>query len=60
MTREFHMYLQPKVELESGRIMGLEALIQWEHPERGMLPPDQFIPVLEQEDLIYPADRYVR
>ena len=49
---EFVLHYQPKVELSSGRITGLEALIRWNHPERGLLAPAVFIPVLEETGLI--------
>jgi EAL domain-containing protein (putative c-di-GMP-specific phosphodiesterase class I) len=46
------MHYQPIFELESGRIVGLEALMRWSHPTRGWVPPDVFIPAAEQSDLI--------
>ncbi len=49
---ELSLWYQPKVSLVTGQICGLEALLRWHHPERGMVPPDQFIPVAEQSDLI--------
>jgi diguanylate cyclase (GGDEF)-like protein len=42
--RQLRLYYQPEVELRSGRIVGLEALVRWRHPTRGLVPPDQFIP----------------
>ncbi len=47
--REFVLFYQPKVELDTGRIVGVEALIRWRHPERGLLPPGQFLPLIEGE-----------
>lgn len=47
---EFELYYQPKMELASGRIIGVEALIRWNHPERGLLPPIEFLPVIENSD----------
>jgi EAL domain-containing protein (putative c-di-GMP-specific phosphodiesterase class I) len=49
---EFVLHYQPKVDLESRRIAGVEALIRWNSPERGLLLPDRFIGVLEQTGLI--------
>jgi diguanylate cyclase (GGDEF)-like protein len=51
-THEFQLYYQPKVDLASGRIVGVEALARWPHPVRGFVPPDEFIPILEQTGLI--------
>ncbi|MET0508984.1 MAG: EAL domain-containing protein [Burkholderiaceae bacterium] len=45
---ELELHLQPKVGLATGRICGAEALVRWRHPERGMIPPTQFVPFLEQ------------
>lgn len=49
---EFLLHYQPRIELRGGRVVGLEALIRWRHPERGLLPPLSFIPVAEQAGLI--------
>jgi len=46
------LYYQPKVDLKSGHISGVEALVRWQHPEYGFMPPDQFIQLAEQTDLI--------
>jgi EAL domain-containing protein (putative c-di-GMP-specific phosphodiesterase class I) len=52
--REFVLYYQPEVDLASRRIVGLEALIRWRHPERGLVPPMEFIPAAEESGMILP------
>lgn len=49
---DFLVYLQPKVQLSDGQIVGAEALLRWRHPERGILTPEMFIPLLEEYHLI--------
>ncbi|WBY00634.1 sensor domain-containing phosphodiesterase [Ramlibacter tataouinensis] len=56
---EFVNYYQPKVEVASGRIVGVEALIRWIHPQRGLVPPAEFVPALEATGLIREVGRHV-
>jgi EAL domain-containing protein (putative c-di-GMP-specific phosphodiesterase class I) len=58
-NREFELHYQPKVSLETGAIMGVEALIRWHHPRRGLVPTAQFIPVAEACGVIVPIGQWV-
>jgi EAL domain-containing protein (putative c-di-GMP-specific phosphodiesterase class I) len=57
--REFVLHYQPKVDLLSGATVGMEALLRWSHPSRGMVAPAEFIPALEDSGLILPVGEWV-
>lgn len=58
-NHEFQVYLQRKVDIATGIIIGAEALVRWIHPEKGMIPPNDFIPLLEKEGYVYAVDCYI-
>ena len=56
---QLFLLYQPQVDVDTGRIIGLEALVRWKHPTRGVVAPDQFIPITEHIGLIVPLGRWV-
>ncbi|MBK5965055.1 hypothetical protein CCR95_13405 [Thiocystis minor] len=59
IAREFVLYYQPKVNLRSGEVIGVEALIRWQHPERGLLLPQTFLPAIEDDPLAVTLGEWV-
>jgi diguanylate cyclase (GGDEF)-like protein/PAS domain S-box-containing protein len=59
---DFHeivLYYQPKVDMRAGRVAGLEALVRWQHPEKGLLLPNEFLPLIEDHDIIVKLGEWV-
>ncbi|MFJ5446017.1 EAL domain-containing protein [Methylobacillus methanolivorans] len=59
LREEFELHYQPQIEIASGRMIGMEALVRWNHPEWGMVYPDKFIRVAEDTNLIIPLGEWV-
>lgn len=57
--RQFKLYLQPKYDISTGRLIGAEALCRWQHPTKGLIPPDAFIPLFERNGFVVKLDRYM-
>ena len=57
--KQFKVWLQPKFELEGQQIVGAEALVRWEHPQRGLIQPSTFIPVFERNGFVFQLDSYI-
>jgi len=58
-NEEFMVYYQPKINLASGQCQGLEALVRWQHPDKGLLTPSEFIPLTEETGLILQLDEWI-
>jgi EAL domain-containing protein (putative c-di-GMP-specific phosphodiesterase class I) len=56
---ELSLYFQPRVAMRTGRVTGVEALVRWRHPQRGLIAPDEFIPLAEHSGLIKPLTQWV-
>jgi len=59
IQQELFLMLQPKASMSTGEVVGYEALVRWQHPEKGLIPPNAFIPIVEQAGLYFELDMYV-
>ena len=59
VAKQFKIYLQPKCKIDTGNIVGAEALVRWQHPMKGLIPPNKFIPIFEKNGFILKLDAYV-
>jgi diguanylate cyclase (GGDEF)-like protein/PAS domain S-box-containing protein len=59
LKQQFELYFQPQVRCDDGTVSGAEALLRWRHPERGLITPDEFIPLAEQRRVMLPIGRWV-
>ena len=59
LDEEFVLHFQPQLSLQNGMLVGVEALVRWDHPERGLVAPDEFIPLAESRRLILPIGQWV-
>jgi diguanylate cyclase len=57
--RQLVLHYQPKVDAQSGKVLGVEALVRWQHPTHGLIPPAQFVPLAERTGMIEPLTHYV-
>ncbi len=57
--RDFKLFYQPQINLKTGQVLGVEALLRWQHPQRGMVSPAEFVPVLEETGLILEVGQWV-
>ena len=58
-NHEFVMYLQPKYSISTCKMVGAEALVRWQHPEKGLIPPNDFIPIFEENGFVIPLDEFM-